>query len=256
MMVILAFLVCCTTIDANADPSISPHAQTSSSARGYYPPSASRPARISASQYWALSAGGMLSENNQEPMDRVITGDPVTAQDIAKQKQRMSQSWQVSDRASLLQTLSWLEKEGHRAAWDELARYQSSGGLALNSVAAKYKLDPNEMNDKVVLVRKYSPSFGRKSILAWDYGRYINVCRWGVTCGYLSESEAWRYMMPIARTIQRTFSSWNDFGLNYIVGRQFWDNTSDPETLQMYQWLCSSPESPWKKAAWNTDLSR
>jgi hypothetical protein len=97
------------------------------------------------------------------------------------------------------------------------------------------------------------------SISAWDYDRYVALCGWGYLAGYLSEDEAWQRIMPVARLLQKTFSSWEDLGRNHIVGREFWswEQTQDRGslTLQSYKKLLTDPSSPWVKLKWDLDLS-
>lgn len=82
---------------------------------------------------------------------------------------------------------------------------------------------------------KYSRQLGPKSFLAWDLGRYVDVCGRSYRAGYLTEQEAWERIMPIARAAQKTFDSWRDFGSDYMIGLRFWagargdSNTSTSE---------------------------
>jgi hypothetical protein len=79
--------------------------------------------------------------------------------------------------------------------------------------------------------------------------RYVSLCRWGVLCGYVTEDEAWRLIMPVAAGIQATFSSWEELGQNYLIGREFWSyDQTQPERAalrQVYGALLTSPLSPW-----------
>jgi hypothetical protein len=108
------------------------------------------------------------------------------------------------------------------------------------------------------LVRQYGSVFGRKSLLGWDYSRYVLLCRWGYHCGYLSEQEAWDRIMPVARMLQKTFSSWADLGENFLVGREFWSYAemlrTGAEVKAAYQTLLDDPFSPWKFNPWDQDL--
>src|SRR5262249_34037435 len=89
-----------------------------------------------------------------------------------------------------------------------------------------------------------------------DYMRYISLCRWGYLAGYFTEEEAWKYIMPTARLLQRIFSSWQEMGRNFLVGREFW-SPEDPAksyTEYAYYRLLTEPQSPWRRLDWNQDL--
>lgn len=96
----------------------------------------------------------------------------------------------------------------------------------------------------------------QKDYLGWDLCRYIYVARSGYAAGYLSRDEAWSKIMPVARRLQRAFSSWQDLGADYLAGRYVWAGVDDPSYEYIYHLLCnqSDPNSPWTRSAWNTPL--
>ena len=108
------------------------------------------------------------------------------------------------------------------------------------------------------MVLEYAPKLGGKSLIGWDYARFISLCRWGYACGFLTEEEAWDYIMPVADMLQKTFSSWADLGENYVIGREFWSyeqtQVSGAAIREAYESLLSSPTSPWQQNAWDMDL--
>jgi hypothetical protein len=75
----------------------------------------------------------------------------------------------------------------------------------------------------------------------------------------LGYDEAWQHVMHAATILQSTFSSWEDLGQNYLVGRQFWsaeETIYDGKGFQdAYEWLLSDPVSPWRRNPWNTSLA-
>src|SRR2546421_11592993 len=50
----------------------------------------------------------------------------------------------------------------------------------------------------------------RRSDIAWDYARAINVARYGFTVGYIDETEAWDFIQPAAERLQLAYSSWQE----------------------------------------------
>jgi hypothetical protein len=208
-------------------------------------------------QAWALSTSAILAYVNGAQPDLVGMA-PATPETISDMKRLLSTSWGVNNRADLLSALQWIDDGGHRQDWDRLLK--AVGGLTesqMSAVMDKVAGDP-EATRQIELVRQYGTVFDRKSLLGWDYSRYVLLCRFGYHCGYLSEAEAWNRIMPVARMLQKTFSSWADLGENFLVGREFW---SSAETLRTgaeveaaYQTLLDDPFSPWKWNLWDEDL--
>jgi hypothetical protein len=65
-------------------------------------------------------------------------------------------------------------------------------------------------------------------------------------------------MMPIARQVQRTFSSWKEFSENFSDGRVIWNGSRDPSFEACLELLRDpeEPNSPWNQMRRDLDLSR
>jgi len=111
----------------------------------------------------------------------------------------------------------------------------------------------------LTIARTYYAALGKKSLLGWDYARYVSLCRWGYMAGYFTETEAWEKIMPVAGMLQATFDSWTDLGKNYLIGRKFWSRAETKESGERieaaYEKLISDTESPWNKLAWSLNLN-
>jgi len=197
---------------------------------------------------WALATSAMLTERNQQSHD-LLGGTQATAAEVARWKDVLKQWWGVRNRSDLLRTLGWLERAGHRRGFESLGANPSSQSDSGS--------DP-ELAHRVEVVRAHYTRLGNKSLLGWDYARFVSLCRWGYLVGYVSEDEAWQWIMPKARELQKTFGSWADLGENYLIGREFW---SVEETAihgwryrAAYERLLTNPESPWLRFPWDVDL--
>ena len=108
------------------------------------------------------------------------------------------------------------------------------------------------------IARRYYRKLGEQSLVAWDYARYISLCREGYSVGYLSEDEAWQRIIYAARILQRTFGSWQELGENYLIGREFWSlaqTQKDGQAMRtIYSRLLSNSNSPWNRIPWALDL--
>jgi hypothetical protein len=172
-------------------------------------------------QRWALALSAVLSEQNNDRHDILggIEGEPYQLEAV---RARFADGWGIESREDLLGTLAWLEGGGHRRGYD-----QQHGGEPLS-----------------------------EGIAAWDYGRYVALCRWGYVMGYLTEVEAWQKIMPVARLMQTTYPSWREYGEHYVNGREFWSpGQSDAASIRaIYDDLVVNPQSPWVQLPWDLDL--
>ena len=204
---------------------------------------------------WALATTGILTECNHEYHD-VLAGVEPTPENISKHRTLLSEYWGIKCREDLLFVLEWIEQVGHRKRFDQMGQYMRT----VNEEEFKVMLKqlPEEDESSWDAVRKYWSILGRKSLLGWDFCRYIHLCRKGCLLGYLSENEAWRLIVPKARILQQTFDSWKDLGENYLIGREFWSLARTKASgwfyYQAFKNLLENPDSPWNTIPWNLDL--
>ena len=207
---------------------------------------------------WALATCAVLTESNRRRHD-MLGGCERGPKEIKAWQDSLAKWWGDNNREDLLGTLNWIEEGGHRREFDEIARDLSAATPAqLANIRIRIAANPS-ISNKVEIVLKYKDEFGRKSLAAWDYDRYVSLCGWGYIAGYLSEEEAWQRIMPVARLLQKTFASWKDLGNNHVVGREFWSWKHTQEggdlTRQCYEKLLTDLSSPWVLLKWETDLS-
>ena len=90
-----------------------------------------------------------------------------------------------------------------------------------------------------------------QSAIAWDLVRVVNLGRWAYLCGYISENEMWQTMQVAADTALEHFSSWEEYGRSFIMGRGVWHGEPvDSETAyEIVELLLESEESPWKQSS-------
>lgn len=214
------------------------------------PSLASRPVSR-AQKAWAIAASAILATFNREPLGTLSSGgDPQAS------KRLLRNAWGISSHNDLVGALAWIEQGGHRQLFTALgARSSSATPQALKEVESRLN---SEDANSLRVAHAYYQKFGAQSITAWDYARYINLCRWGVAAGYMSEDEAWPRVMYAAGILQQTFGSWREFGENYLVGREFWSlrqTRIDGQAMQaVYTRLLSDPGSPWNRIPWSLPL--
>lgn len=208
---------------------------------------------------WALATSAILFERNRDSHE-LLAGAPRTDFHVQRTRELLSEWWGVETRADLLDTLRWLERGGHRARFNRLAAavdWLDWLDPRLVDWAAVLIL-PADLDHQVGVVRRHHQALGDKSILGWDYSRYVALCRWGYAAELLTEEEAWRCIMPAARALQSHFTSWTDLGENYLIGREFWSLSQTRRSGDLYratyQTLISYPGSPWNRHPWGLKL--
>ena len=220
-------------------------------------PRTAEPAITSGPRAWALATTALLTYRNGERLDR-LSPDVQSDSGRAEVRTILHDWWGIDNRSDLLNDLEFLDREGHRA------EFQKQGQSLIAMTDAQYqsalsaaRRHPDAVR-RMKLVRDYYRRCRRSSLVGWDYCRYIMLCRWGYMVGFLTEDEAWRRIMPAARTLQAGFGSWAELGQDYLVGREFWSREETERTGQIYRdiekWLVQEPRSPWKQLPWRMAL--
>ncbi|HKC16595.1 MAG TPA: DUF1266 domain-containing protein [Steroidobacteraceae bacterium] len=199
----------------------------------------------------------MIFEVNGSRHD-LLAGTSLTPDGQERAKRLLSNGWSINDRADLLDRLTWLQFEGHRSAFEALGQ-QVDAMDEQEFMAAKAALLTSEQElQQLDVVRQNHRQLGQKGILAWDLIRYIALCRWGFRAGYMSEPEAWDYIMPAALRLQQTFTSWEDLQTDYLIGRKFWSAEQTEGIGNQFQAIYNKfirhPASPWNVNPWVMDL--
>jgi len=204
-----------------------------------------------AQKSWAIAASAILATFNREPLGTLSSGG-----DAQRTKKLLRDWWGISSRDELLGALSWIEQGGHRQLFSSLgARTATATPEELKEALSHLN---SENANSVRVAHRYYEKFGARSITGWDYARYINLCRWGVSAGYIPEDEAWPRVMYAASILQQNFGSWREFGENYLVGREFWSlhqTGIDGQVMRaVYLKLLNDPGSPWNRIPWSLPL--
>jgi hypothetical protein len=208
---------------------------------------------------WALATCAIITEINGGRHDLLGGAEP-SPRVAESWKEGLEQWWGVSSREDLLDTLDWIESGGHRAGFDAMA--QDLSRMSPEQIADLQKQiegDP-ELSSQVSVVLDDYERLGDKSLVGWDYARYVSLCGWGYLVGYLEEDEAWERIIPAAQLVQNTFDSWEDLGENYMIGREFWSyqqtQQNGAEWAACERRLHRSPDSPWVRIPWDVDLTQ
>lgn len=202
--------------------------------------------RLSSSKLFGLAVGGVLTESNNDPFDRIEMsyGEKSCAVCLADW-------WGVNSKGDLEEKLIWLLKEGHRVELQhtlieveqEISNFEDGDEI---DVSEYYKFLINNMH----IMKKFG-------FYSWDLSRLVNVARWGYGAKYINEDSAWDWIHKAALAIQEKYSCWKDTGDDFILGYRLWSMQFGPlpNMIDAYERLLESKCSVWKKISWETELS-
>ncbi|WP_199493124.1 DUF1266 domain-containing protein [Marinitenerispora sediminis] len=173
-------------------------------------------------QLWMVSLAGILAERTPGRSHTLLY--PTRRIDRRNPKLRLSESWDITDRASLLSTLDFLATTGHRGS--------------------------------------YAVRIGHPP-LAWDAMRYADITRYGFAAGYIDERTAWQLLARMVGPVAQTYRSWQAYADDFLLGRQVWLGglvggryedwaVSQQETVDAARKLLdpANTDSPWQRVPW------
>ena len=203
--------------------------------------------RLTAEQMRLMAFAAPLLIYNDEEVDAVES--EVLPETYRAQLQSW---WNITDRDSTLEIVRWLLLEGHHADAD--------AALALMRGDQSEAGDPEEKAEDVQAIAEFMVENGYctvetlpQTVIAWDLVRIANLGRWALHAGYLSEEEMWQVMQVAADTAREHFSSWEEYGRSFAMGRGVWhgDEEDCQTAWEIVTELLEEETSPWRQIPWN-----
>lgn len=188
---------------------------------------------LSASQVRALATGGILFYMGDQPMKGLFC---LTRIGLARNRTSLTQWWGISNTEEALDTLTWLQQEGHRQAFQ-----------------AKLRKEPARWQ-QVFAANQFITYSADLQVGAWDYGRLVNVARWCYDCQYLSWDQAWPFIAQGNELALREYASWQSFANGFLAGRVMWqpDSPTNEYVGETAQTLLTAPDSVWQQYPWQS----
>jgi len=212
---------------------------------------------LSSSQLWALAAGDILLQSNGYMYANEYAPDNGNRDIDGIKDVVLGEGWSIVDEESAYRILNWLTEEGHRIEFNHVrgilrVMTTKQQDLYIASLKDEYKT----INARIV--QRYDKLLPESGILAWDLGRAATICHFCAEVGYISQEYAWSYLLNNANQIQQSYSDWTEYGLAYIIGRQFWEKELDESSTSMHLGLIqrqlTDTNCPWSFLPWNTSL--
>jgi hypothetical protein len=219
-------------------------------------------AELSKEQLWAIALTGIMTERN-ECNHNTLESNERNTRNRNTWRNTLSRDWDVHNKEELLETLETMENDGHAASLKFVQNIvrdtlQENASFSIMAMYNQYRLSSRQYNYLKFLIPNWD-LFNSRTILAWDLGRNIALCRWGYDAGFLTEQEAWTKIMYYAKKIQPLYQSWEEYGFDYYMGRVFWasgfgeDINYLLETDPIYRKL-TGESGYWHNLEWNIDL--
>ena len=203
--------------------------------------------RLTAEQRRLMAFAAPLLVYNDEAVDAVES--EVLPETYRAQLQSW---WNITDRESTLEIVRWLLHEGHHADAD--------AALALMRGDQPEAGDPEEKAEDVQAIAEFMVENGYctaemlpRTVIAWDLVRIANLGRWALHAGYLSEEEMWQVMQVAADAAREHFSSWEEYGRSFAMGRGVWhgDEEDCQTAWEIVTALLEEEQSLWRQIPWN-----
>ncbi len=210
--------------------------------------------KLDAAQLRLLAFGAPMLVYNDENVDSVDCPE----EDVESIRSTIESWWNVTDRESTLEIVKWLLEEGHHAEADKALEKVRKQGLG--NISQEERDDEESKMGDVCLIAESMEENGwcpggkmPGSVIAWDLVRVVNLGRWAYLCGYVDEDEMWQIMQVAADTALGHFSSWEEYGASFVMGRGVWHgDPDDSETAyEIVSLLLEDDESPWKESNFN-----
>ncbi len=209
---------------------------------------------------WFNASYAVLTEVNGWDYNR-FAGAPANDETKAIQQESLKEWWDVTDRASADETLTWILDEGHRADFVENMSYLKEAGLGdveadgrKDFILENFDVTDEEAQGYVDSYAMYE-EFGDNAIAGWDYCRALNLMSFYYLAGYYTEEEALDKSLEIAQTVQPLFTSWDDLIASYMRGYEYWAEESSAERQGIYEDLKSRDDNPYA-VDYNTTLEK
>jgi nitrous oxidase accessory protein NosD len=210
--------------------------------------------RIDSEKLYLLGFDGVLDASNRFYLDRLEVADLKNESLVKNEQKLLEQWWDITDRSSLIETLLWFAKEGHRNSFEgQVHAISRANEFEYRGLIDHYK-DSEHALYRLFMARNHSNMFQSGKMLAWDMTRAVSVIRRAYTAGYIDEAEAWRFLegLELPKKIKQTYGgSWEDYGKHYLAGRNYWSkessNEADSRMRFGYLVLSEMKYSPWNR---------
>ena len=204
---------------------------------------------------FCIALSGIISTVNDHKLDELDVEErvPLFVQQITS---LIRNSWGISGREDLIETLLYLSRAGYRARFAAYAEAASPEELFGNDMAQE---DREGIVRGHAFVQHFKDKYSADFLLGWDIGRAAMITRWGYFVGWLTQAEAEQLLSDMGQVAANGLSGWREFARSYLFGGAFWkevcaayDGRSYLDTLTdaVRKLLSDGPEGAWTHTPW------
>ena len=204
---------------------------------------------------FCIALSGIISTVNDHKLDELDVEErvPLFVQQITS---LIGNSWGISGREDLIETLLYLSRAGYRARFAAYAEAASPEELFGDDTAEE---DREGIVRGHAFVQHFKDKYGADFLLGWDIGRAAMITRWGYFVGWLTQAEAEQLLSDMGQVAANGLSGWREFARSYLFGGAFWkevcaayDGKSYLDTLTdaVRKLLSDGPEGAWTHTPW------
>ena len=204
---------------------------------------------------FCIALSGIISTVNDHKLDELDVEErvPLFVQQITS---LIRNSWGISGREDLIETLLYLSRAGYRARFAAYAEAAAPEELFGNDMAQE---DREGIVRGHAFVQHFKDKYGADFLLGWDIGRAAMITRWGYFVGWLTQAEAEQLLSDMGQVAANGLSGWREFARSYLFGGAFWkevcaayDGKSYLDTLTdaVRKLLSDGPEGAWTHTPW------
>ena len=204
---------------------------------------------------FCIALSGIISTVNDHRLDELDVEErvPLFVQQITS---LIRNSWGISGREDLIETLLYLSRAGYRARFAAYAEAASPEELFGDDMAEE---DRESIVRGHAFVQHFKDKYGADFLLGWDIGRAAMITRWGYFVGWLTQAEAEQLLSDMGQVAANGLSGWREFARSYLFGGAFWkevcaayDGKSYLDTLTdaAGKLLSDDPEGVWTHTPW------
>lgn len=179
----------------------------------------------------------------------------------AEAQKFLADYWAITDRSTAEKTLKMLNEEGHSVAFANDMVYLKELGIGDLTVdkrkdfmIANFTVSDAEAQSHVEWYTYYEQNEER-GISAWDYSRMMTILADSYLAGYYTKEEALDASLEVAKMIQGSYESWDQFMEGYFVGYEYWTFESSDARRAIYEELKAASDSPYN-IEWNLPLEK
>lgn len=167
-------------------------------------------------------------------------------------KSILKSDWGIKNRNTALETLEWLESEGHRKELHNILKWKDKlktreietikeflKDAYENDIFVSYYLSEfdsfdfdekelkrsnfyKELSYNLNFIEKFEKDIPNCGILAWDMARYVNLLRMCREAGYINVDECWELLGRVKEECFENIENWTDFAKSFGLGRKYW----------------------------------